>query len=131
MDDEELLNAMPAIVRPAVQAMLGLREKIASSEVTATDDSGLVTAVTDVLGNLREIRLHPTARRQFDNLTLGDKVRDAANAARAQAREEHRRLLDTVDIFGIPLGTARTDPSAAARRIIESGNLGAIFGRPS
>jgi DNA-binding protein YbaB len=131
MDDDELLRTMPAFVRPAVEAVLGLREKLTSAEVTATDDSGLVTAVTDVLGNLREIRLHPTARRQFDNLTLGDQVRDAVNAARAQAREEHRRLLDTVDVFGVPLGTARTDPSAAARRIIEAGGLGAIFGSPS
>jgi DNA-binding protein YbaB len=125
MNDDELLDSMPETIRPMVASVLGLRERLAAIECTASDESGLVEAVTDASGNVRAIRLHPTARRRLDNLTLGDRVRDAVNAAAARSREEYRRVLDTVEVFGIPLGEARADPGAAARRLIADGTLGA------
>jgi DNA-binding protein YbaB len=123
VNDDELLAQMPEAIRPMVQATLALRARMAEVECVGSDKSGLVTAVTDVMGTLREIRLHPTAHRTLDNLSLGDGVRDAVNAATAQAKEEYRRLLDTVEVFGIPLGQARADPGAAARRFIASRGL--------
>jgi hypothetical protein len=57
------------------------------------------------------------ARRQLDNLTLGDAVRDAVNAATAAAALEYRSALHSVDVFGIPLDVLRADPRAAGREL--------------
>ena len=120
MNDEELLHSLPELVRPMVSDVLGLRAQLTELECEGSDATGLVTATTDAWGGLREIRLHPTARRRLDNLSLGDAVRDAVNAAAAQSRLEYRRVLDTVNVFGIPFGEARADPAAAARRLIDT-----------
>ncbi|WP_327008803.1 YbaB/EbfC family nucleoid-associated protein [Dactylosporangium sp. NBC_01737] len=124
MNDEELLRGVPDLIRPMVNDVLGLRSQLTELECEGSDATGLVTAVTDAWGGLREIRLHPTARRRLDNLSLGDAVRDAVNAAAAQSRQEYRRVLDTINVFGIPLGEAKADPGAAARRVIDESARG-------
>jgi len=123
MNDDELLAAVPPMLRPMVEQVMALRGQLSTAEVTATDSTELITAVVDLYGNVRRIEFHPTARRRLDNLTLGDHVRDAVNAAVAKAQAEYRATLDGVNVFGMPLGQLRADPRAAARKLIADGTV--------
>jgi DNA-binding protein YbaB len=56
-------------------------QRIAAEQVTATAADGSVSVVATGAGAVLEVRVRPLAVRQLDNITLGERVQEAANSA--------------------------------------------------
>ncbi|MEV6345866.1 YbaB/EbfC family nucleoid-associated protein [Actinoplanes sp. NPDC051851] len=76
---------------------------------------GAVTAVVGPDGTLREVRIAANARRTIDNLTLGEHVRDAIQAAEEQAEQARTAVLGRITIGGRSVADIMADPGGALR----------------
>lgn len=75
-------------------------DRVAAERVTGVSAGDAVSAVATGAGSIVEIRVHPLAVRQLDNLTLGERVQEAVNAAldRAEALRPHPGPAPTADL---------------------------------
>jgi DNA-binding protein YbaB len=76
---------------------------------TASVD-GVVATVT-AYGAVTGIHIGALAKRQTDNLTLGDAVVEAVRDAQANARKAWAERMSTATLFGIPAGSFLPPPS--------------------
>jgi DNA-binding protein YbaB len=60
-------------------------ERIAAEHVTTTAADGSISVTATGAGAILEVRVHPLALRQLDNITLAERVQEVANAALEQA----------------------------------------------
>lgn len=63
-----------------------IAREFGTTEFEGTSAGGRITAVVTGLGELTDVRIGETARRELDNLSLGDAVAEAIRAAEANAR---------------------------------------------
>ena len=67
-----------------------IARRFGTTEFEGTSAEGRITAVVTGLGELTEVRIGETARRQLDNLSLGDAVAEAIRTAEATAKASLR-----------------------------------------
>ncbi|MCO6006944.1 YbaB/EbfC family nucleoid-associated protein [Actinoallomurus purpureus] len=106
IDLEQLAQELPKIKE---RASAIAAEVVQSSFEGSSADERVVATVTGA-GVLTAVRITELARRQVDNLTLGDLVVEAVRAAEAAARQEMRDRLAEVTIGGESLGKYVPDP---------------------
>jgi DNA-binding protein YbaB len=101
MDD--LLRRLRAEIADALEKAADLVERAPEQEYQATSPDGMVTAAVTGGGRLLGIFIDPRARFDVDNITLGEQVRDAVNAAEADAAAALRRSLGGISVNGVAL----------------------------
>jgi DNA-binding protein YbaB len=103
MDD--VLRRLRAEIADALEKAADLVEQMPVQEYQATSPDEMVTATVSGGGRLLRISIDPRARSDVDNVTLGEHVRDAVNAADAEAAAVLRRSLGGMSVNGVALDT--------------------------
>lgn len=112
MDD--VLRRLRADLANALEKAADLVERVPEQECRATSPDGMVTATVSGGGRLLGISIGPRARLDVDNVTLGEHVRDAVNAADAEAAAVRRHFLGSMTINGAALDTFLTGEGGEA-----------------
>lgn len=68
-------------------------------EFTGTADEGRIVARVNAIGALTAIDIHILSKRRLDNITLGEAITSAVNAAEDAAQKGQLELMD-----GTPIG---------------------------
>lgn len=101
MDD--VLRRLRAEIANALKSAAELVERLPEQRFEAASADGMVMATVSGGGRLLGISVDPRARLDLDNVTLGEQVRDAVNAAEAEAAMALRRTLAEMSINGVGL----------------------------
>jgi DNA-binding protein YbaB len=102
---DEILRRLRAEVAEALGKAADLVERVPDEEYQASSPDGMVTATVSGGSRLLGISIDPRARFDIDNITLGEYVRDAVNAADAEAAAALRRSLGDISVNGVALTT--------------------------
>ncbi len=101
MDD--VLRRLRAEIADALEKAADLVETVPEQEYQATSPDEMVMVTVSGGGRLLGISIDPRARFDVDNVTLGEHVRDAVNAADAEAAAALRRSLGGMSVNGAAL----------------------------
>jgi DNA-binding protein YbaB len=97
------MEALPADLATFQRNLQDSLHDVVTAEYTGSAADGAVEATYNGFGVLTGIRIHPTARRQLDNLTLGDAVVEAVRNAEDAGRRAFREGLGAATLGGRPL----------------------------
>jgi DNA-binding protein YbaB len=100
-------GVLPAPLRQASQFIQEVVGRLGDARFTAEGADGRVVATVDGSGRLHQVDISPVAIRILDNITLGEEVTNAINAARATARQAYDDAIGTVSILGLSLAELR------------------------
>lgn len=73
-------------------------------EFTGTADKGRIVARANAIGGLTAIDIHVLSKRQLDNISLGEAITSAVNAAEEAAKEGQAELMDGISIGDQTMG---------------------------
>jgi DNA-binding protein YbaB len=93
---DEMVRRLRAEIASVLGTAADLVESIPEQQYKATSPDGMVTVTVSGGSRLLGITVDPRARFNIDNVTLGEIVRDAVNAADAEAAAALRRSLATM-----------------------------------
>jgi len=97
------LNDLPEDLGAFQESLRDSLHEAASAEYTSSAADGAVEATCNGLGVLISVRIHPTARRELDNLTLGDAVAQAVRGAEDAGRRAVQERMGSHIFGGRPL----------------------------
>ncbi len=103
-----------------LEAAADFAERAPVQRYEAAVADGEVAAAVSGGGGLLEVRISTAARRQIDNLTLGDHVVAAIRAAESQAADARAEMLDGLRISGIRISDVLANPQQMLARIERS-----------
>ncbi|MEV6344875.1 YbaB/EbfC family nucleoid-associated protein [Actinoplanes sp. NPDC051851] len=103
------------------QRVEGAISEVREADFTGTALDGGVTVTVSGMGALRGIDIHVTAKRAYDNITLGEAVTEAIRAAELAARGAlNDRVLEASGVSGLS-GLLKPEQLARLRRIVPEG----------
>ena len=96
-------HALAAGFLPLLERARELGETLRTTECLGTADDDRITATATAVGALTRIDIDTYAKRELDNLTLGDAIAQAINRALDAADRSRSEALDTLRLNGIPV----------------------------
>jgi DNA-binding protein YbaB len=97
---QAIMEAMPANLEAFQRNLKDSLVEVVTAEYTGTAADGRVSATCNGFGVLTSITIHPLARRELDNLTLGDVVAEAVRNAEDAGRQAFREGLGAATFGG-------------------------------
>jgi DNA-binding protein YbaB len=98
------LDGLPEPVRELGRRIQDLALSLGYAQARGESADGWIAATTDMSGTLQRVDISPLAVRELDNLTLGEEVVKAIEAARENARRTYRDGLGSIQLLGSSLG---------------------------
>ena len=98
-----MMQAMPADLEEFQRNLRDSLYEVVAAEYPGSAADGQIVATCNGFGVLTGITIHPAARRELDNLTLGDAVAEAVRNAEDAGRRAFREGLGASTFAGRPL----------------------------
>jgi DNA-binding protein YbaB len=99
-DIRAMMDALPADLETFQRNLRDSLYEVVIAEYTGSAADGRVEATCNGFGVLTRITIHPTARRELDNLTLGDAVAEAVRNAEDAGRRAFQEGLGATTLGG-------------------------------